>query len=122
MSENTQLPSDSDLAPKSAAESKIERLTWFALVGILVIANTFGGWLSLHYGFTPLAAGVVLIVSGLHQYRRGWTVGYSTWIAGTLLLVTAGLSFISRPDLDLSLVVIVISAIIIALGVFTRET
>lgn len=100
----------------------MERLTWFGLVGALVITGILPSWLTPHPGLTPLAAGLILVVSGLLQYRRGWRVGFSIWVAGILLLLMAGFSFINRPDLDMSFAVIVIAAILIAAGVFTRES
>ena len=100
----------------------MERLTWFGLVGTLVITGILPSWLSLHRGLTPLLTGLILIVSSVLQYQRGWRVGFITPMAGALLLAMAGFSFISRPDLDMSFAVIVIAAMVIASGVFTRES
>lgn len=122
MSEVVNPPAESNLGARSAEEYKAERLTWFALVAALVIGNTMPGWLTIRHGFTPLAAGVVLLVSSGWQFRRGWRVGNTTWVAATLMLLSAGFSFFSRPDLDLSLVVILVTVSIIAAGIFTRET
>ena len=108
--------------PKSADAYKIERLTWFGLVGALVVTGVLPDWLSLHNGVTPLAAGLVLILSSIFQYRRKHQGRYSGWVAGTLLLALACFSYFSRPDLDVSLLVVVIVVIVIALGVFTRES
>ena len=116
------MATDAATGPKSAHEHQIERLTWFGIVGVLVITGALPEWLALHNGIAPLASGLVLMLSGLLQYRRGFRVGYSTWVAGTLLLVMAGFSFLSRPNLDLSLVVIVIAIFIVGAGIFTRET
>ena len=107
-------------AIKSADEYRLERLTWFGLVGVLAVTGILPDWLALHPGLTPLAAGLLLLVSGILRYRRGWRVGFSIWAAG-LLLALAGFNFLSRPDLDLSLAVIVIAGFIIAAGIFTRE-
>ena len=70
----------------------------------------------------PLFAGVVLIASGVYQYRQQWRVSFSTWVAGTLMLVMSGFGILERPDLDMSFVVIVLVAIVIAIGIFTGET
>ena len=107
---------------KSAHEYRVERLTWFGIVGVLVITGALPEWLAFHNGMTPLATGLILILSGTLRYRRQLRVGYSTWVAGTLLLIMAGFNFLSRPELDLSLVVIVIAIIVIGLGIFTWET
>ena len=108
--------------PRSADAYRVERLTWFGLVGILVITGVLPEWLSLHNGVTPLAAGLVLVLSSFFQYRQKHQAGLSGWVAGTLLLALACFNFFSRQDLDLSLLVIVIVVIVIALGVFTRES
>ncbi len=113
--------SESLAQPKTAAEYRVERLTWFGLVGILVVSSAIPEWLALHHGVTPLLAGFLLLLSGIYQYRKGWRVGLSSWAGGIIALVLAGINFLSRPDLDLSLLVILIAVIIIALGIFTRE-
>ena len=106
---------------KAADEYRLERLTWFGLVGVLVVTGILPEWLALHRGFTPLAAALVLFASGNLRYRRGWRVSFSIWAGGGLSVALAGLNFVSRPDLDLSLAVIVIAVFIIAAGVFTRQ-
>ena len=116
------MASENSSQPKSADEFKSERITWFGLVAILIVAGALPDSLSLHKGLLPLLAGIVLIFSGIYQYRRQWRVSFSTWVGGTLLLVMAGFGFVSRPDLDLSVAVVVIAIVIIALGIFTRET
>ncbi len=116
------MATDTAIESKSADEHRIERLTWFGIVGVIVISGVLPNWLTLHNGITPLATGLILIFSGFLQYRRGFRVAYSTWVAGTLLLVIAGFSFLSRPDLDLSLVVILSAIFVVGAGVFTRET
>ncbi len=119
--ENESITTDDSPASKSAEEYRIERLTWFGIVAVLVIIGVLPDWLTLHHGVTPLGAGLVIIVSGVVQRRRGWRIAFSTWLAGTLLLVIAGFNFVSRPDLDLSLAVIVVAVALITLGIFSRD-
>ena len=107
--------------PKPADEYRLERLTWFGLVGVLVVTGILPDWLPLHRGVAPLAAALVLFVSAFLRYRRGWRVSIATWAAGALLMMLAGFNFVSRPDLDLSLAVIVIAVYMIGAGVFKRE-
>lgn len=107
---------------KSEDERRIERVTWFGIVGVLVITGALPSWLTLHNGVTPLATGGILIISGFLQYRRGYRVGYTTWVAGTLLLGAAGFNFVNRPDLDLTLIAIVAAILVVGAGIFTRET
>ena len=116
------MATDTAFEPKSTDEHRIERLTWFGIVGVLVVSGALPNWLTLHNGITALATGLILIFSGILQHRRGIRVAYSTWVAGTLLLVMAGFSFLSRPELDLSLLVILSAIFVVGAGVFTRET
>lgn len=118
----TETPAETETQPKSAGELKAERLTWFGLVGIFIVLSVIPEWVALHNALIPLAGGLVLLTSGLYQYRQKWRVGFFTWVAATLMLVMAIYSIFDRPDLDLSFVVIVLVVIVIALGVFTNET
>ncbi len=122
MSEDSRLTTDADRTPagKSAEEYRMERLTWFALVGVLLLGNILPDWINSHHGFAPLLAGGLLFASGIYQHRRGWRVSYPTWVASTLLIVGAGFSFVSRPDLDLSLLVALVAVGVIARSIFTR--
>lgn len=107
---------------KSAQEARVERITWFALVAIFIISTVIPEDTVIPNAVTPFAAGVVLIVSGIYQYMRKWRVHFVTWIAGTLMLVMAGYNIANRPDLDLSFAVILLVALVIAMGIFTNET
>ena len=107
---------------KSDAELRTERLTWFGLVSVLIVVGILPDWLSLHNAFIPLIAGAVLIISGVYQFRQQWRVSFSTWVAGALMIAMAVFGILERSDLDLSFVVIVLVAIVIAIGVFTGET
>lgn len=107
---------------KSKQELRIERITWFGLVAIFIIGSIIPDDTTIPNAITPLAAGVILIVSGVYQYSRKWRVNFTTWIAGTLMLVMAAYSVYSRPDLDMRMIVIFLVAIVIAVGVFTNET
>lgn len=107
---------------KSAKELRVERITWFALVAIFVIANIVPDDTAIPNALTPFTAGVVLIVSGIYQYSKKWRVSFVTWIAGTLMLVMAAYNVFNKPELDLSFIVIALVALVIAMGVFTNET
>lgn len=107
---------------KSAKELRVERMTWFALVAIFVISSIIPEGTPIPNAVTPFAGGLVLIFSGIYQYAKKWRVNFTTWIAGTLMLVMAGYNITNRPDLDLSFIVIILVAIVIAMGIFTNET
>lgn len=107
---------------KSAKELRVERITWFVLVAIFVIANIVPEDTVIPNALTPFLGGTVLITSGLYQYFNKWRVSFVTWIAGTLMLVMAAYNVFNRPDLDLSFMVIMLVAVVIAMGIFTNET
>ena len=107
---------------KSKQELRVERITWFGLVAIFIIANIVPEDTAIPNAVTPFAAGTVLFLSGIYQYSRKWRVSFITWIAGTLMLVMGAYNVANRPDLDLSFVVIILVAVVIAVGVLTNET
>ena len=97
-------------------------MTWFGLVGILVVSSIMPDGIAMPNALTPLAAGLVLILSGVYQHRQKWRVHFSTWAAGILMLAMAIYNVFERPELDLSFVVIILTVIVIAIGAFTNET
>ncbi len=115
------METDTDFESTSAADAWLERWTWICLVGVLVVADALPESLALHAGLTPLASSLILILASVLRMRRGLPARRSSWIAGALLLVAAGVNFLSRPALDLSLLVALIAAFVIAAGILTRE-
>ena len=109
-------------ALRAADESRLERLAWFAVVGILLVTDTLQSWLMLHHGLTPLAAGMVFLTWSITRLRRGLGMSPSGWVSTALLLGTAGYSFYSRPEQDMSLVVVVCAATVIAISIFVRDS
>ncbi|RMG86509.1 MAG: hypothetical protein D6712_07345 [Chloroflexi bacterium] len=106
---------------KTRAEEKVERLTWFALVGIFAVLsllpeNTFPNYA------VPLAGAIVLFLSGFYQYARKWRVSPITWVAASILLVAAGYGWRVNPQIDLLPVSLLAFMIIIGFGVLTGET
>ena len=109
-------------AEKSANELRVERMTWFGLVGILMVASIIPDGIAMPNALTPLAAGLVLVLSGIYQRRQQWRVSFSTWTAGILMLAMAIYNVFYRPELDLSFAVMILTVIVIAIGVFSGET
>ena len=88
---------------KSAAERRIEALTWGALlvwVGISLIVD-------LHRGVPSLVAGSILLLSALDQRVRGWEAGIILW-AGGLALTISGLNDLRAGHHHLSVLAIVL--------------
>lgn len=107
---------------KTSAELRIERLTWFGLVGVLVIPSIVPVWLAPHNALSPFLAGLVLIASGIYQHRQKWRVGFSTWVAGTISFGIAVYSLLERPELDMSFPVVLLAVFVIVIGIFVNET
>ena len=107
---------------KTSAELRIERLTWFGLVGVLVIPGILPDWLTLHNALTPFFAGLALLASGMYQHRQKWRVGFSTWVAGTISIGIAIYSLLERPELDMTFPVVLLAVFVIGIGIFVNET
>jgi len=60
--------------PKTDEQYHLERLSWFGLVGVLVISGMAPEWLPLHHGLTPLAGGLVLLIAAFLELRRRFQV------------------------------------------------
>ncbi len=109
---------------KSAAELRVERLTWGLLVLIFAVlyilsdsaVNAVPNWV------VPLAGAVVLLASGFYQYSRRWRVSPVTWIAGALMLMFAVLSFYIIPGRSFIVETLFATMIVILFGTFTGET
>lgn len=106
------------MVKKSGHEARVERTTWFALV------ITFLGsyHLNLPGAFTCFAIALIMLVSGVYQYRKGWRVG-------PLMLILVGFSSLLgvygvffNPFLDLSLAALAIVITVIAVGVVTKDS
>ncbi|MCY3781086.1 MAG: hypothetical protein OXG78_12305 [Chloroflexi bacterium] len=109
-------------ALRAADEYRLERLAWFAVVGILLVTDMLQHWLTLHHGLTPLVTGIVFLTWSITRLRRGLGISLSGWVSSALLFATAGYSFFSRPEQDLSLIVVACAATVIALGIFVRDS
>ena len=116
------MATEEPLLAKTSAELRIERLTWFGLVAVLVTPGILPDWLTLHNALTPLLAGLVLISSGIYQHRQNWRVGFSTWVAGTIGIGIAVYSLLERPELDMTLPVVLLAVFVIGTGIFVNET
>ena len=116
------MASEEPMPAKTSAELRVERLTWFGLVGVLVIPSVMPDWLTLHNALSPFFAGLVLIASGIYQHRQKWIVGFSTWVAGTISFGIAVYSLLERPELDMTLPVVLLAVFVIGIGIFVNET
>jgi hypothetical protein len=107
---------------KSAAEARVERLTWFALVLVFGSIYFFQEAVLLPNWFVPMIGAIIILGSGVYQYSRGWRVSPITWIAGTLMLALAGYGFALNSQRDLLSFSLIVFAFVIGFGVLTGET
>jgi hypothetical protein len=108
---------------KSAAEARIERLTWGLLVMIFAVlylfenlAQTIPNWA------VPVAGAVVLLGSGAYQYSRRWRVSPITWIGGVVLLVLAMIAIYTSTGRTFIVESLIVTLIVIIVGTFGGET
>lgn len=107
---------------KTGREAKAERMTWFALV-LVIMMLYFDRDFVIPDFIVPFVLAGILLISGVYQYTQGWRVSPLTWIIMALLVV-AGLYdvFYGLPAaIDLRLASLIVVVIVIALGVLTNE-
>lgn len=110
-------------ARKSAAEARVERITWFLLVLIFALIHVLEeGGVTLPNWFVPLSGAVVLIGSGLYQYSRRWRVSPVTWLAGAILGMLAFINLYFSPTRSFLGISLIVFAGVILVGLVTGET
>jgi hypothetical protein len=107
---------------KSAAEARVERLTWFSLVMVFAGIYFFQEASLLPNWIVPMIGAIIILGSGVYQYSRGWRVSPVTWIAGTLMLSFAGYAFAFNSQRDFLGFSLIVFAFVIGFGVLTGET
>jgi hypothetical protein len=112
----------SDGRGKSEREARIERLTWGALVLVFALLQFIPGSASIPNWLVPLSGAVILLVSGVYQYRRGWRVSPVTWAGGVLLAVFAFYNLRLNPSVNFLGASLLVFAAVILFGVISGET
>lgn len=107
---------------KSEREARIERLTWGALVLVFALLQFVPETANIPNWFVPFSGAVILLGSGLYQYRRGWRVSPVTWTGGVLLAVFAFYNVRMNPSANFLGLSLLIFAIVILFGVISGET
>jgi signal transduction histidine kinase len=103
---------------KTGQEAKVERLTWFLMViaFLLMTNNGFDGAATLG------VVSIILLISGLYQWRKRWSVGPAVFLmAGIGLLITL-YSFWQPLPFDLSLAPFVLIVAVIFVGIITNDS
>jgi len=106
---------------KSAAEARIERLTWFFLVLVFAVLSMLPDN-SVPNMVIPFSGAVILLGSGIYQYMRQWRVSPITWIVGSIMLVMGAYNYQVNPNINLTGVVLLLFAGVILFGILTNET
>ncbi len=110
------------MAKKSKSEARAERMTWFLLVLMFVSLNLLPENVVLPNATIPFLGGSILFFSGIYQYFRKWRVNFVTWIAATLMIVMGVYNVYTRPDLNFTVLALVLTVIVIVFGIITNET
>lgn len=115
------------MSRKTGKEARVERITWFALVMVFAPLS-LGDWLhTLPPYVVPFAVMLILLVSGLYQYRQGWRISPIVWIVAALMGAMGGYGIYAEnrgliPLVDPILVALIGTIIIIAMGVLSNES
>ncbi len=103
---------------KTGQEAKVERLTWFLIVIVFLFMtnNGFDG------AFTLLAVSLILLISGLYQWRKRWSVGPVMPLATGAGILASFYSFFQPLPVDLSLMSFIIIILVILFGIITKDS
>lgn len=110
---------------KSAAEMKVERITWFLLVlifALISIAQDNLAVVNIPKYLVPTTGAIVLLGSGMYQFTKHWRVSPITWIVGTILMMFSMVNILVDPTLDLTGLSLLSFAAVILFGLLTGET
>jgi hypothetical protein len=108
---------------KSAAEARIELMTWAALVGVIalgVLGQDVG--LNLPNWFVPFAGATIMLGAGVYQYSRGYRVSPITWLGGMVLgLFLIYALYVDRTQ-QFSGASLIVFFLVILFGIITGDT
>jgi hypothetical protein len=110
---------------KSEEEARVERLTWGAMVAVIMVLVGLPNASGLPPVIAPAACAAILLGSGIYQASKRWSVHPVTWMMATVLLLLAG-GVVIRPALAQTFPVLSITlaalVVVILLGIFTGDT
>ena len=108
---------------KTSQEAKVERMTWYAMVVVLIIMLYFDRSLNAPPFVAPLAIAAIIIISGVYQQlKRGYRTSLISWTVAIALII-AGIYeiYYNIPFIDLRLAAILAVVVVIGFGVLTNE-
>ena len=108
---------------KSYRESRIELITWGALVIVFALSAlarenniTYPNW------WVPFGGAVVLLGSGIVQYARGYRVSPITWLDGLVLALFVGYSWYVDANQQFMGASLIVFFLVILFGIITGDT
>lgn len=109
---------------KSDKEFRIELITWALLVLTFAIFQILPktGPTGVPPYFVPLSGAIILLGSGIYQYRRGWRVSPVTWIGGAIMGVFVFYNMRFDPNANFLGESLVVFAGVIIWGALGGET
>lgn len=107
---------------KSAAEARVERITWALLVLVFALVQLLPEGITMPNFTVPFAGTLILLGSGLYQYSRHWRVGPVTWIGGAFMALFTYYNLQINPDVNFTGECLIVFFAVIILGLVTGET
>lgn len=111
------------MARKSDEEARLERMTWYAIVGVLLVMLYFDRDLRLPAYLAPMVIALILLgVNIYQQMSSGYKPSLIAVIIAVVLLLTGAYDiYYGLPFVDLRLLSIVGVVVVILAGVITNE-
>lgn len=106
------------MARKTGQEAKVERITWFSMVVLFLFLTNNG----VAGAWVLLTISLLLLISGLYQWRRRWSVGPQVLVCAGIGLLGGGYGLYAPVFVDLSLVALGIIVVVISFGVVTNDS
>ncbi len=107
---------------KSAAEARVERITWALMVLVFALVQLLPAGTTLPNFTIPFAGALILLGSGLYQYSRHWRVGPVTWIGGAFMALFTYYNLQIDPNTNFTGACLIVFFAVIILGLITGET
>ena len=106
---------------KTGREARIERITWYAIVLVVILMNFFDRNLILPPYLVPIVISAILIGSSVYQQVQGYGVSLISWGVAIGLVLFAVFEIYYNLPFDLRLLSIIGVVVVILSGIITNE-